>query len=383
MKRAKKVPRGPLQNGRGARGPSKDRLYWAFRSPSGGGSLLLVEARWPQPKEVADSAIYGTIHPAQTNPSRCNRGPALRSNLLAANTIIILSSFTAFALAEPMYFTSGATIYRAESTTRAYSVFATNPYTTSSRMTGAACDTDGNLISVDLNGQVVRTRLTGDSELIALVGDSLKDITCFGNTLFAVSLEESGVIKTVRASGDVATLAELPSTVRGITYSIDGDLYANTGNSLYRVTTSGSVSFVRDWTGYPLTDLAWLRSGDFLACGSTGIVSISQDPSIAVVSPPGYDGRNGIGSSLYPYALSLDQNETPVYVENYSPFNSGSRLMYQGSTVTAGSVINTVAFQFSAVPEPSTSAMAIAGAAMLFILNTRRRGGFMGLIKSR
>jgi len=304
-------------------------------------------------------------------------------NLLVANTIIILFSFTAFAHAETMYFTTGATIYRAESTTRAYSVFATNPYTPSGRMTAAACDTDGKLISVDMGGQVVRTRLTGDSELIALVGDPLKDITCFGNTQFAVSLESSGVIKTVRSSGEVATLAELPSTVRGIAYSIDGDLYANTGNSLYRVTTNGSVSFVRDWTGYPLTDLAWLRSGDFLACGSTGIVSISQDPSIAVVSPPGYDGRNGIGSSLYPYALSLDQNETPVYVENYSPFNSGSRLMYQGSTVTSGPVIDTVAFQLSAVPEPSTAAMAIAGAAMLLILNRSRRRGFMGRIKSR
>lgn len=293
---------------------------------------------------------------------------------MAANTVVILVAYAAVAHAEPIFFSSGATIYRSETPASDYTVFATNPYNPYGRMAAAACDTDGNLLSVDNGGQVIRTRLSGQSELIAEAGASLKDITCFGTSLFAVSLEGSGVIKTVRSNGAVAMLAELPSTVRGIAYSINGDLYANTGNSLYRVDPTGSVSFVRDWTGYPLTDLAWLPSGDFLACGASGIVAIPTDPSIAVTSPQPYYGQNGIGSSLFPYALSLDQSGTPAYLEAYSPFNSGSRMVYQGTAVRqgAGFVIDTVAFQLAAVPEPSTWGMAIAGGIFLLLMKLRK-----------
>ncbi len=299
----------------------------------------------------------------------------MRSNLLTATTVVVLFAYAAVARAEPIFFTSRATIYRGESTTGAFSVFATNPYT--DRMTSAACDTDGNLISVDNGGQVVRTRLTGESEIIAVVGAGLKDVTCFGNTLYAASIEATGTIKTIRTTGEIATLATLPQVILGLAYSRNGDLYANTGDSLYRVTSTGSVSFVRNWTGYPLRDLAWLPSGDFLACGSSGIVSISQDPGIAVISPQPYDGRNGIGSSLFPYALSLDQAGTPAYLQNFSPFNTGSWLMYQGNSLTggAGTVYDTVAFQLAAVPEPSTWAMAIAGGMFLRLMTLKRRRG--------
>jgi hypothetical protein len=64
-------------------------------------------------------------------------------------------------------------------------------------------------------------------------------------------------------------------------------------------------------------------------------------------------------------------------LQNFSPFNTGSWLMYQGNSLTggAGTVYDTVAFQLAAVPEPSTWAMAIAGGMFLRLMTLKRRRG--------
>ena len=274
----------------------------------------------------------------------------------------IVNTIAAIAYSEPLYFSSGTTIYRAESTTREYRTFTQSAY---GGFRDAACDTAGNLIAVNSSGQVVRIAEDGISTLLATVGDSLDRITCFSTTEYAVSAYNSGVIKKITPSGEVSYFATLPLPVRGLDYDPSGNLYAHTGNSLYCVERNGGVSLVRDWTGYPVQDLARLPDGGFVACGASGPVVIQPDPATLVISPQPYSGPNGIGSSLFPYAVSANRHGDVAFLQGFSPFNSGSWLMLNGSSITGGArfVMDSVAFKFSAVPEPSTYAMALAGLA--------------------
>jgi hypothetical protein len=297
---------------------------------------------------------------------------AIRSVLVPA--AMLLSGLVP-AHAEPLYFTSGNVVYRADSETRAYSIF-TQGVSVYGRFSDAVCDTAGNLIVATSGGAVVRIDENGVSTLLAEVSDSqLERIDCFGTSEFAVTSYGSGVISRVTPTGAVTTWATLFAPVKGLSYDPFGGLYAHTGNSLYYVTRTGSVSFIRDWAGYPLKDLARLPDGNLIACGASEPVIIAIDPAVAVTSPQPYSGRNGIGSSLYPYAISVNQNGIPAYLQGYSPFNSGSILMFDGNWITggAGFVMDTVAFKVTAVPEPSTYTMALAGLGFIGYSMWRRR----------
>jgi len=299
-----------------------------------------------------------------------------RLNLRSMNHFVIaaliVNAITGVACSEPFYFSSGTTIYLAESTTRDYVTFTQSAH---GRFKDASCDTAGNLIAVTSGGEVVRIAEDGTSTLLATVVDSLERIACFSTTEFAVTAYNSGVIKKITASGQVSDFATLPLAVRGLDYDPSGSLYAHTGNALYCIEPNGAVSFVRDWTGYPVQDLARLPDGDYVACGSSGPVVIRTDPAALVISPQPYYGPNGVGSSLFPYAISADKSGDVAFLQGFSPFNSGSLLMLNGSSITggAGFVMDSVAFKFAAVPEPSAYAMALAGLACGGWL-IRRRG---------
>lgn len=287
------------------------------------------------------------------------------------------------ATAEPLYYTSGSSVFTWNSATGVSSPIST--YT--DRLGRIVFDPAGNLFAVFGGGAggtgIARLSASGSWSVVA--SDMNQPYYLAGldrNGALYASRFSSGVITKVEPNGVTSDFATVPEMVSGLVCDDQGTLYATGGRRVFKITASGSVSTFSNLANYSWPAASGItRSND----GTLYLARYGNPSFVYSLDQQGTPQFVGAHSSGLPSASQLVVDESnQVFVQHtWSPFAGSSQI----TCVTTGASIGYsgfsaggIALMSVAVPEPGTAALLTVGVFSLSVIVRSRpfvkaRGG--------
>ncbi len=272
-------------------------------------------------------------------------------------TPLLLTLYPVLASAEPIYYTSGASLETWDSDTGSRTTVATY----SERLGAIAFNPAGDLFAIStVSSGVVRFSETGVWSVLATGLNQPNYLATHGdNGLVYVSRFSSGVVTRVDPSGTVTDIATLPEMVTGLACDIDGSLLATGGKRVFRIAADSTVSTVADFStaGWP-TNRFYTIGGITRANDGTFYVA-RQGENGLLYSLDLQGGWRFVGGHadglISARQVAVDELGRSFVLHSWSPFAGSSQI----SCVTTGADIGFsgfnvqgIAVQSAVVPEP-------------------------------
>lgn len=271
------------------------------------------------------------------------------------------------AMAEPVYFTSGSAVKTWDPTTGVTSLLATY----SDRLLGLNIDTAGNVITATDGGEVVKLEPNGAWSVVCAGLDSPNWVVSYGSTIY-VSHRWNRSITKIEPSGEATEFATLPDWITGLADDMRGNLYATSGKKIVRISSSGAVTEVADFTS--LFDPRYQYFIEGVTVGRDGTLYAVRNGDVGYVysvDAQGHISFVGGHSSGLPYAQQVVIDDTNrIFVWHaWSPYVAGSQISVLSANVSSlggsGFSIGGMALASAAVPEPTASAMLVTAVSAL------------------
>lgn len=280
------------------------------------------------------------------------------------------------ATAEPLYYTSGSSVFTWNSATGVTSRIST--YT--DPLGRIVFDPAGNLFAVfgGVAGGTGIARLTTSGSWSVVASDMNQPYYLAGldrdGSLYA-SRFSSGVITKVDSTGATSDFATVPEMVSGLVCDDQGTLYATGGKRVFKITASGSVS-----TFVNLANYGWSSDVSGITRSNSGTLYVARygNPSFAYsLDQQGTPQLVGGHSSGLPYAsqLAVDESNQVFVQHTWSPFAGSSQItcVTTGANIGySGFSVGGIAAMSVAVPEPGTVALLTLGLFSLGVIGRSR-----------